>query len=67
MPIHEYSAMLGIDLETAPKAQIAKRVFEVCSELADCYDEGSLEAVAFQSIQTALLIMNGGTFKDADS
>lgn len=58
----EMSAALGIDLETATNEQLAKRIFDFSGEMAECYDEGSLENVAFQAIQMAVLRMNGGVF-----
>lgn len=58
----ELNAAIGIDIETATKEQLAKRVFEYCGEMAECYVEGCLENIAFQAIQLAVLRMNGGTF-----
>lgn len=60
----EYSATLGIDIETASNKQLAARAFDFCGEMVECYEEGSLEAVAFQTIQMVLLKMNGGTFRE---
>lgn len=64
--MEELNAVLGIDIAAATHDQLAKRVFEFCGEMADCYEADSLEANAFQAVQLALVTLNGGTFSDAD-
>lgn len=61
------NATLGVDMNAATHEQLAKRVFEYCGEMADCYDPETLECEAFQAIQMAMLIMNEGRFNDGNS
>ena len=62
----EISATIGIDVETASNERLAKRVFDFCGEMAECYPEDALEYSAFQALQVAMLKLNGGLFRDAD-
>ena len=51
--MEEINAILGIDLEKATPEQAAKRANEVCDELAECYEEGTLEHIAFVALSAA--------------
>jgi len=58
--LSEISAVLGIDLETATREEIANRAIDFCHEMADCYEPGSLEASAFEALANALFAYKGG-------
>lgn len=58
--MEEISATLGIDLNTATPAQVAKRAYEFCLEMADCYEPGTLEYSAFEALATAIQMTRGG-------
>ena len=58
--MEEINAILGIDLEKATPDQAAKRAFEVCEELADCYEVGTLENSAFVALAAAINKVRGG-------
>lgn len=58
--MEEISATLGIDINTATPEQVAKRAYEFSLEMADCYEVGDLEYLAFQALATALQMMRGG-------
>ena len=58
--MEEINAILGIDLEKATPEQAAKRAFEVCEEMADCYEVGTLENSAFVALAAAVNKVRGG-------
>ena len=58
--MEEISATLGIDMDKASPEQVAKRAYEFAIEMADCFDEGSLEYSAFTALATAIQMMRGG-------
>lgn len=58
--MEEINAILGIDLEKATPEQAAKRANEVCDELAECYEEGTLEHIAFVALSAAIEKSRGG-------
>lgn len=60
MELTEISAVLGIDLETASREEIATRAIDFCWEMVDCYEPGSLEASAFEALAIALFAYKGG-------
>lgn len=57
--MEEINAILGIDLEKATPEQAAKRANEVCDELADCYEEGTLEYISFAALSAAFRKVRG--------
>ena len=58
--MEEISATLGIDMNTATPEQVAKRAYEFTLEMADCYEDGTLEYSAFMALSTAIQMMRGG-------
>lgn len=58
--MEEISATLGIDVNMASPAQVAKRAYEFSLEMADCYEVGTLEYSAFMALSTAINMMRGG-------
>ena len=58
--MEEISATLGIDINTATPEQVAKRAYEFSLEMADCYEVGNFEYLAFQALATALQMVRGG-------
>ena len=58
--MEEISATLGIDMNTATPEQVAKRASEFCLEMAECYEERTLERSAFEALSIALNMMRGG-------
>ena len=50
----EMSAILGIDIETATPDQLLKRTIEVCKEMSECYEDGSIEQATFETIAEVL-------------
>ena len=60
--IDEMNATIGIDLVAADDEQLKKRAFEFCGEMAECYEEGSLENIAFQALQQVFIKLSGGVF-----
>lgn len=57
--MEEINAILGIDLEKATPEQAAKRANEVCDEMAECYEEGTLENIAFTALSAAFRKVRG--------
>ena len=57
--MEEINAILGIDLEKATPEQAAKRANEVCDELSECYEEGTLENIAFTALSAAFRKVRG--------
>ncbi len=60
MELSEISAILGIDIETATVKETAGRALEFCWEMADCYEEGSVERNAFEALAFAIFRCKGG-------
>ena len=58
--MEEISATIGIDINTATQEQVAKRAYEFCLEMADCYESNTLEYSAFTALSAAIQIMRGG-------
>ena len=58
--MEEISATIGIDMNTATPDQVAKRAYEFALEMADCYEDGSLESHAFMALSTAIQMIRGG-------
>lgn len=58
--MEEISATIGIDLNTATPEQAARRGYEFCLEMADCYEPGTLEYSAFEALATVLQMQRGG-------
>lgn len=50
MELSEISAVLGIDVEAADREKLLERALEFCYEMADCYEEGSVERNAFEAL-----------------
>ena len=60
MELSEISAVLGIDVEKEPWIVIAGRAAEFCAEMAECYEEGSLDSNAFEALGYVLNCLAGG-------
>lgn len=58
--IYEISATLGIDLDASSPEKVAKRAIEYCLEMADCYEEKTLEREAFEALAVAIQMVSGG-------
>lgn len=58
--MEEINAILGIDLEKSTPEKALERANEVCNELADCYEEGTLEHIAFGALSAAIEKGRGG-------
>lgn len=58
--MEEINAILGIDLEKATPEQAMKRANEVCDELSECYEKGTLEHLAFVALSAAIEKGRGG-------
>lgn len=58
--MEEISATLGIDMNTATPEKVAKRAIEFCVEMADCYEEKTLEREAFEALAVAIQMVTGG-------
>ena len=58
--MEEVSATIGIDMNNATPEQVAKRASEFCLEMAECYEEHTLERSAFEALAVALNMMRGG-------
>lgn len=58
--MEEISATIGIDMTKATPEQVAKRAYEFAIEMADCYEENTLEYQAFVALSTAINMMRGG-------
>lgn len=58
--MEEISATLGIDMNTATPEQVAKRAYEFCLEMAECYEDRTLERDAFGALSVAINMMRGG-------
>ena len=52
--MEKINATLGIDLNAATPARVAKRAIEFCIEMADCYEENTLERDAFEALAVAI-------------
>lgn len=58
--MEEISATIGIDMNNATPEQVAKRAYEFCLEMAECYEERTLERSAFEALAVTLNMMRGG-------
>lgn len=58
--LSEINATLGIDLDNATPEQVVKRASEFCTEMADCYEAGTLERSSFEALHVAIDMMRGG-------
>lgn len=57
MDLTELSAVMGIDLATAPTNKIAERASEFCREMVECYEDGTLERSAFAALWFTIDLM----------
>lgn len=58
--MEEINATLGIDLNTATPEQVGKRAYEFALEMADCYEDSTLERSAFEALAVAVNMIRGG-------
>ena len=56
MKVEEIDAVLGIDTNDATSAELMRRVAEVCGEMSECYEDGTLEQTTFSALRYALCL-----------
>ena len=54
------SATLGIDMSTATPEKAMKRGLEYCLEMAECYEDDTLERDAFEALAVVFQMIQGG-------
>lgn len=54
------SATLGIDMSTATPEKAVKRGLEYCLEMAECYEDYTLERDAFEALAVVFQMIQGG-------
>lgn len=58
METSEISAVLGVDVEATDCEKLLVRALEFCFEMADCYEEGSVERNAFLALTLPMSLAN---------
>ena len=56
MKVEEIDAVRGIDTNDATSAELMRRVAEVCGEMSECYEDGTLEQTTFSALRYALCL-----------